>query len=353
MPGTTSLTVTNEQLTANAFHYLNTIRNVKNRPYPAVDRVLKDAEKVEGGERLIVSYEVDDHSRPTRMVTGYEQWDDFAQTTFKPGHESWAYVVQPILIAERDKILNRGKGKQIDIAKRRTKNVDEHMRRQFNQVLFKGPAASGTWTGVPGFEDFLGWNGADNSTHFIEAAASGTNTVHNIARGSYPATSHPQLHNEFGDALDAAGTNLLNLLTLINLKLRKKGGQLDPSAGVWWSSVNAMSHLKRLLRPLEQYVSGNQLDDGARMAMVYDGVEIIPEDLPDAGLSTAANPWSMLYINHKEGCKFVGQTGYIMSMDPFESISGSKVQAALMHLFGQNTNPYNGLNAVINNAETY
>lgn len=356
MPGTTSLTLSNEQLSANLFHQVEELRAMKDVPYRITEDCLSNSETIDdAGERAIVRWDVDDHSRATRVSNGYERWDDYIQPTLQPGYQTWAIVVQPVMISEVDEGKNSGKAKIIDLLRQRTENVYRHKQRQLQRVLLKGPAVSGTWTGVPGWEDFLTLNGADSTTGIIEAAASGTNTLHNVSKATYPATSHPRFHNGFRDAAGSASTNLLHNMYGLGVLLGIKDGTPKASESKWYVSENCANWLKRALRPQEQYVGSDQLDDGKRMVTMYNGTPLVPTfDLPNLGSATTANPWSALQVNWKRGVRMRFKKGWKMDWTEFSNIPGTVgVRAALCRTWGQLIALEPGLCSLVVDAEAY
>lgn len=351
---TTALTVANEFLTSTAMEHLGEIRSSRARPWPVVDHMLGPGlKKQTGGERIIGELDTNDHSQPTQVQNGYEGFDDSASPVGTPIQEDWAYAMQPIFISKRDRLINRGKAQILDLVKVRTANVEEHMRRNKSQVAFQGPAASGTWAGVAGYGDHNSFNGADSTTGLIEPAASGTNTLHGLSKASYPASIHFMLHNLFYDAAGAAQTNMLIGLYDFLVKLQQRTGGINPSSYKGYASTTALGWLKRALRSAEQYISERQLDDGGRMAMVYGGIDLHPEDLPSLGSASASNKWSFLFIDWAKGMKYLGMTDAIYAMDPFETISGTRVQAAVLHDMGNLMNLVPGLHAVLVDAEAW
>jgi hypothetical protein len=328
---------------------------MKDVKYVIAEDILANVDKIDdAGERIIVRWEVGDHSKATRVQTGYERWDDSIFATLKPGHEQWAIVVQPVMISEVDEGRNSGKAKIIDLLRQRTQNVYRHKMRQLQRVAVRGPAASGTWTGVPGWEDFLTLNGADSTTGIIEAAASGTNTLHNVSKASYPATTHPKFHNSFRDSAGAAGTNLLHNLNGINTNLVIKDGEPSPSECANYMSENGANWLKRALQPQEQYTS-EDIDTGKRRVLTYGGVKIKPTfDLPNSGSATTTNPWSSLLMNWKRGVRLRCKTGWVMDWTKFAEIPGTVgVRAAICRTWGQFVALEPGLCGLIVDAEAY
>lgn len=355
MPGTTALTYSNEQLSVNLSNQVKEARAMNHRKYPVVADVMKATDKETGGERIIVRWETDDHSEPTRVQTGYEYWNDAVQTTLTPGHETWGIVVQPVMISEVDEQKNSGPAKVLDLLKIRTGNVERHMHRNFQDVILRGAAASGTWTGVPAFADFNSLNGADITTGLLEASASGTNTIHNVSKASFPATTHPQFHNEYSDAAGAAGTNILNALYGFIVNLMVKDGEMSPAEYIGYFSPNSLKWLKRVLRAQEQYVAEGEMDDGKRTAMVYHGIRLKPvHNLPQTGANTTANPVSGYIVNWQRGIRFRAQNKWVFNWTKFMDIPGTVgVRAAILRLWGNLIGHQVGLCALLADAEAY
>lgn len=353
--GTTTVVVEDELLTTTAFSYLKELRSMKDRPYPAVDDLLKKGMQTqEGGERVIIPWEVDDHSEATQISTGYEGLVNTARPTMRSGHEDWAYIAQPVFLSRRDQLITRGKHAMIDRWKTRVKNVERHIHRILEQVMFRTAAASGSYAGHAAFSDFLSLNGADQSTGFIEAAASGTNTLHNVGKATYPASSHPQFHNLWYDGAGSFSANGLIGLYRMIVDSIDNNGDINPSDYQGYISKEAAGHLKRALRSAERYVDAKDMDDGARMSMMYHGIPLtITGRLPNSGSATTADPWSVLFVNWKEGVRFIGQSGAVMSLDPVERIPGTLVQVAVFHLMGQLVCPKPGLNALLSDADAW
>jgi hypothetical protein len=340
MPGTTAITFGNTELSANLMHQVTALNRMKDHPYPLVDDVMDTAETVDGSERVIVRWVTDDHSRATRVTTGFEVFDDFAQTTLTPGFQTWGIVVQPVFISSVDEQKNNGKAAVLKLLEERVKTVETHFKRQFQQVLLRGPAASGTWPGVPGWEDFLTLNGADGSTTgLIEAAASGTNTLHNLNKGLFPATTHEQFHNFFRDLGGTFSTTGLNGLYASIVDAQIKEGDPNGKESKWYWSRLFCELAKRSIRTLEQYVSnsGNE-DDGSRVAhMVYGGIPVRPTvELPSSGSGSTSNPWSALKVNWAQGINFKVMNGWKMEYDDFVDLPGTVgARYALKKLWGQ------------------
>lgn len=356
MPGTTAITYSNTELSVALNAQITEINRMKDHPYPAVEDAMANKDTIDGGERVIVRWTTDDHSRATRVQTGNEFFDNFAQPTLTPGFQGWGIVCQPVFISSVDETKYGGSAKVIDLLKDRTETVETHFKRQFQQVLFRGPAASGTWPGVPGWEDFLTLNGADSTTGLVEAAASGTNTLHAISKGSFPATTHEQFHNFFFDCANSFNTNGLAQLYASIIDQEVKEGAPNPSESFWYWSRNFSRFAKQSLRSLEQYVDDKPLDDGRRLAHhMYGGVKIrVTVELATTGTASTTNNWSALRVNWKKGIRLKVMKGWDGGFDPFVNLPGTVgARYALKRFWGQLIGLVPGRCALLVDAETF
>jgi hypothetical protein len=352
MPGTTAITFDDTELSAHMMNHVRDLNNMRSRPYKLVDDIMSNAESLSGSHRFTVRFDVDEHSRFTRVQSGHEIFDNWAQPTLKPGYQTWGCVVLPIFISRIDKEENQGG--VIDLLKSRTSTVVDHFRRSFQQVAVRGPAASGTWAGIAGWDDFLSLNGGDTTTGILEDQADGTNTLHAVAKASYPLATHPQFHNYFADVAGAFATNGLNALYDSTIRAQINEGDPVPSESKWYWSENFARLAKRSLRSLEHYNSDGNMDDGARVAhMVYGGipVRLVPE-MPNAGSASTTNPWSAMRVNWKKGVRFRHKKGYALDFDKFVELPGSVgTEYALGWLWGQFVGLRPGTCAVIVDGE--
>ena len=355
MPGTTSVTYGNEELSAHHAHHIARLDRMRDRPYKVTEHIMSVAEKVPNpGVRMIKRWDVERHSRFTRVQSGHEVYNTFAQPTMVPGTQTWGIVVLPVFISRVDEVQNQGG--VLNLLKERTETVHTHFRRAFEEVALRGPAASGTWTGVDGWDDFLTLNGADSSTGLLEDAADGGNTLHGIVKTSYPVATHPQFHNFFRDCAGAFATNGLNALYDSTIHNQLFEGNPSAANSKWYWSQAFAQLTKRSLRSLERYDSDGTMDDGARVShMRYGGIPVeLTTLLPNTGASTTTTPgpWSAVRVNWKDGCQFRVVSGYEMKFDPFQDLPttvGSRV--SLGWLWGQFVGHRPATCAVIADAE--
>lgn len=364
MPGTTTLTLSNEQLSANLFDQVEKLVQTKDHPYTVAEDALASAVKIPSpGERTVVRFSTHDHSQQRRAVTGHEAIPVFAQPTLTPGFQGWAAVFQPVFISKMDEQRNSGKMAVVSILDDRVRSVTRHMRRSLQQVLLKGPAASSSWGGVPEWEDHLTLNGGDSVTGIVEDQVDGTNTLHGINKATLPLATNEQLHNFFKDCAGDASANLLAAFYDITVDQAIRLGEDFNYGQVWYASGNCVKFMKQNLRSFEQYVNTDDLDDGKRRWARYNGIKVKPTaELPNAGTATTTNPWSALLINWSagdreddgSGAQLRCATGWVMDWTPFEDLPGTLgTRYALCKYWGQliSTNP--GRNGLIVDAEVF
>jgi hypothetical protein len=355
MPGSTTLVVSNESLSASTLNHRKEVANTRNLQYPFTAKWLSRAEKAEG-DVLVQPFDTHDHSRPTRLQTGYERYDDYVSTTLTPGTIGPAFLAQPVMISEIDRVKNSGRTKVIDLAKERTRNVDDHLARQAQEVNLKGPAPSGTYQGHPAWAGWLSLNGMDATNGYLEASATGTNTFFNLSKAAYPPATHPLFHNLFANLSGAVGTNGLNALYMIGVDLRIRYGALKPGRFEWYVSRDFAGFLKRTMRPQEQWTSDGDMDDGKRRVTTVDGIPIIPTlDLPQAGAvtSTAATKPSAILVDW-DSYRPSFYPGWKFDMTKWVDVPGTVgVQASLFKIGGQNMTKPVGSMAVLTNGEAF
>lgn len=347
--GTTSRTVSNEKLTATHNHYVPQIRKLHEREYPFSMRAIKGAKKITGGRAIDTGYEYGDHSDPVRVQSGFEQYNKTARPTHVAGLEHLAYVAQAAFITRKDLDENRGAAQRVNLQKSRIENVEHAFMRSIRRVALRGAASGGTYGGVPGWEDFLTFNGIDNADGFLENAAYGSqsNTVHGLSKLTYATTG--RWNNWYQDAANAAGTNLLLALhqLLILRKRYNKGGKLR-----WNFSEAAYGHLKTKIQPQEFYVGKD--NDAGREIATYSNIPIeIEDELPNTGTTTTAQPMSV-FLEDETEWEMVCQAGNIMDWTPWADVPGTVgAKASVCSLHGQFTVKTLTPFGIITRAETY
>ena len=353
---TTAITFNDESLTAAALQYLDKPVNMREVTYVAWEHAMSAKETLKTGEYIIPRWTVNRHSNPSPLTNGYEMPDLTVATVYQPGVQRPIFLVQPIMISMVDDAKYGGSGALLDVLKDRTMVVEDHMKANGQAVEFRGPAASGSWAGVSAYSGWVSLNGVDSTTGFFEAAVSGTNTLHGVSKATYPAATHPRFHNFYRDCASAAGVNLLNALHGATIAIELRAGPIRGSEMKYYAGATPAEFMKRVLRPLEQYATQKELDDGERRALQFGGSALYPiADMPTTGASSASQRWSIAGVNWKRSVtprlynNWTGGLGV-----KFASIPGTaNVRVGLMTFGGNQTANEMGVSLLITNAETF
>lgn len=301
----------------------------------------KGKPSIEGGQKVVLPYEDVDHSATTVFSNGYEPINLTVNAIGKSGEEDWLDCVRPIVISNHEKRINRGaEHKVIDLAEARTRNTLRGLRRQLHKRIF-GMASSG-------LTDLVTLNGFDESTGVFESAAFGsqTNVVHGITKAAAIAFFQNQRAAGAG-SFSANGLTGLDHIGIQGRSISDTGNKLR-----WYFSTSAIAHLKRAVRTNEQYIDTEKLDTG-KLSLLYDGRPVrINRDMPNAGGTTTASPWSAVLVDH-EAIKLYSQAGEYFRMGEMKELSGYDVMAAGLHFMGQLMAPKISTSGVLYNAEIW
>lgn len=359
MPGTQTLTLSNEQLATQLAKLLADYRRLKKYNTPVTDAFLRNAETWDGSDSILIPWEDTDHSTPTALVSGYERWNDAVSTTMTAGRMTPAWVVQPIMIAEIDELMNSGPREVINRLKKNTTNVQDHFSRNVQKVVMRGPSSSGSYVAPPSFTSWNTFNGVDFPTGFFQHVAQGGNTIHGVAQAGYAFATFPRFSNLTFDVASAAGTNLATMMFQACVQLSVNDQWPTAAECIWYCSVLLLTNLKKFMRTFEQYIDSGKgtLDDGKRMPIGPGGVPMQPiADMPLDGAQTGAAGGKMsgLLTNWKRGTKPFLFNGWKMDTTGFSDIPGTAgVKAALMKLGGNLSCQEPGLQVTLKNAEVY
>lgn len=328
-----TLTYSDEELSTTAAAYLKNERAMQDINHPFLDDMIAAKKTVEGGERLIIPWDVQRHSQTTQLSTGYEPVSLVANPVSTPGNQGWFYAIRPIIISNRDTIINRGASKQMDLLQSRVQDTERGLRAEWEDASLRG--------GVPTFSDHQTLNGFDDQTGFLEESAVGAqnNTVHAVSKATFATL--PGFQNQNFDFAGAFGANGLTGLSDMIARIKDVTTERTQLRG--YASIQGELNLKRVVQTQERYTT--ELDAG-KQVLVYDGIPIkVTSRLPNSGTVTTADPWTFLFVDWS-AVRFIGQTGWVMNMDQFREISGHVTRAAFMHLFGQFTVEHFGSHAV-------
>jgi hypothetical protein len=304
----------------------------------------KGKPSIEGGNRLTIGLNFSEHSETTELVTGYEPINYNITEIGTPGIDDWADAIRPVLISGHDKRINRGsEHKLLDIVEERGKATMSAFRRQLHKRKW---GLQNT-----GLSDINTLNGFDFTDGFLEAAAIGSqsNVVHGISKATYAFSVGWQ-----NSVFDGAGSFNLNGLTgldfmMIDIMTKR---EIETGKACWYASTSAFANLKRAVRSQEQYVDARMLDTGM-LSLTYNGYKVLPNrDMPNAGATTTADPWSFAFIDHESIKNTVNGSDYFRTGE-FVSQSGYDVSAAPIHLMMQYMTDYLGTSAVLFDADAW
>lgn len=324
----TTITYPDEFFTTTAAYHLKALRPQQFRVNRVAEAFLSMKAPAEG-ERVIIPFDVNEHSRTTRVVHGYESADMTFQTIFKPGTEEWAFFQRPVGYSWVDDAKNSGRAKLISQIESRTANTSEALLQQLERQLLKGT--------VTALSDIKTLNGADVATGFIEAAAVGaqTNVVHNISKATYAA--RPQFQNQFYDMLGDFSAN--GLPGLRDGHTRVKELTKDPTKLKGFCSINAGINYGNIVQPQERYMPKDGTD-AVNMTTVIDGIKYeMSHAMPNDGTATgvADKEWSFLLLD-MDKIKLNTFPGLAMDMTPWRDVGGGhNVKVCFFKFGGQTT----------------
>lgn len=354
--GTTAITFSDESLSAAALAYMSDPQNMREVTYLGWDHAMANKATLKASEYIIPRWTVHRHSVPSALANGYEMPDLTVNPVYQPGVQRPMFVVQPVMISGVDEAKFGGAGALLDILKDRVGVTMDHMKADGQAVTFRGPASSGSWAGVSAYTGWVPYNGTDTSTGFFEAAASGTNTIHGVSKASYPVATHARFHNFYRDIGSAAGVGLLNGLHGAITTIELRDGPIRASELKVYCGVTPAEYMKRVLRPLEQYTTQKELDDGQRRGLQFAGTAMYPiADMPTNGGSTASQKYSVMGINTKMSVKanlynnWQGGMGVKFAMVP----GTANVRVALFTFGGNNVGNEMGGSFLLTNAEVF
>lgn len=301
----------------------------------------------EGGELLLESWAVDEHSTPTVLTTGYETIVLDVTTVDIVAQWGWFSAVMPVVIAGKEERINSGKNAVASILDRREKAVMGGFRRKFNQQFFAGS--------VPGFSALKTINGIDYASDggFLEYAAVGaqTNTVGGLSKTTYAAL--PGCQNQVYNCANSFNSNGLAAMIHCNQKIKARH-PLDQKGDAWFLSEAFSQNMKRSLMAYERYVDGASGKDPGQLFEMWDGVPCYVETyLPNAGASTVTYKVSAVCLSMDFLRTFWHPQGFFEMTEFKDCRPQQDVRAALVLVMCQNTIAHFGCQGLIYNGDTF
>lgn len=343
-----AITYPDEFFTTTAAQHLKHLRSQQFRPNRLAAEFLQKAVNVDGGERVIIPFDVQEHSVTTQIVTGYEAADTNVQTIFAPGYDTWAFNTRPVIYSWVDDAKNSGSKKLIDIIKSRVENTELALMQQLERRLLRQQA-------IAAMSDINTLNGDDETGGFLEAGGGVTvgtqdNTVHNVSKLTY--ASLVGFQNQIGDASGDASANLIGALARIHNRVQE--GTKDATQLSGFVSLDAAENFIRLTQSQAQY--GQGAVDPIALTIKAAGLTYKQcSNMPDAGTVTGSNndEWSFLIVDHA-AIKLQILKGLKFAMTPWRDVGGGHdAKLCFFRFGGQLTIQDWRSSAVLIGADTY
>ncbi len=338
----TTIIADDELLTTTAFNRLDHIRQMQFRVQRFAQNMLEHKGTIDGGERLIIPWDVQEHSETTQHVTGYEPVKMNFSPVMKPGNDGFFFAIRPVAWSWVDKAKNSGKQKVMDLVEKRVTNTEKALMVQLEQQWLQANVAS--------MSDLNTINGFDTGDGFLEddVVGSQTNTVHNISKGTYSLL--PGFQNQRFDIGGSYSTDGLVGARTVSWEVDELTD--DPTNIMLYSSKAGELNYLRTVQGQERYTGEER--DGAKQGVVIAGRRSIKvPNLPNAGGTTASSPWTHLWLDH-DVVKFMGFSSLVMDMTPFAPVGGGQqVSAAFFRIAGQTAIHHFGTSGVAYNGEAY
>jgi len=335
-----------EFLSTTSFNYLQKRRSLQSQPHPLLETLLKAKQKNEGGDLLIVPFDVRRVNRigGTRWITGYESVLMDFQRIHEAGNVGQAFTVYPIPWSMVDEQKNSSAQRQISLIEEYTKDVHDDAEENAETHFLQG--------GITAMADWQTFNGDDVADGFLESIAPGAqnNVVQDFNKASFAAL--PGANNQFGDINGTFSTAGLSTLREHQVRLRSltKGGRL---AGI--ASIMGATNYGRAVQASERYTAG-----GADAVSMIEEISIggimykISRFMPNAGPVTgvATQEWSFLTID-LEAAFIKAFAGMSFDQEPFQRIPGTGTSIALVHVAGQLVIIFFGSCGIIRGGDTW
>ena len=317
-------------------------------PFLSISKKLGKIRTFDGGYKLVVPVETQEHSQLTVLSSGWEALDLSVRDATQQAEYDWMRLAMPVLISGREEAENSGERAIIDLAEVRYKNALSALMRKINQQIVGNTvtdlATLGTINGNTA--------GQGVSTGFLEdaAPASQGNTMGGLSHGLAVG-----LQNQFANAGNDFSANGIGAM----YELEAKASTLMPADGdggrfhLTLASPNGYVNYRQALFAQERYVDAKTLDASGVQSLQFSSGVIMPERAMDvaAGAGSAgSNTMAMLNLDaiylHVHGDADFKFTG-------FEDISGYDGRYGRILFMGGLCASHLGSSALLVNGETF
>lgn len=328
----TTVAVQNELFSTASFNALSKapIKSMRDvQTFVAKDMLTIGSSTVEGGHRFEGAYSFEEHVfAPTELFYNdpYKQFSTASQTQMRPYFEDWMANVTPLFMSGLEKNHNRGPGKKQDIVAHRTLTTRNAWMRWLEQAWTQGAVANGTYVpsaGARGFSGLNPGNGIDISTGFFEEGAN--NTIHGLARSSYPAATYPLAHPILMDFQNSVSAYVIDQVVRARLTAKRRG--IDLAGGSKfrrYGSDDFIAHMQKVFRNAVQTVRVADGETSLTEIPVFLGGEVLPVTLPSTGSVSTTYPMSFLGVTWgDDGVELIMQSGWDVAMTQWMDMPGA------------------------------
>jgi len=338
----------------------NGTKSMRHLATPIADRLIKTKGVYTGAHTIRVPFNLGPrHTVATALTlaTQFKDVNSVANVQLSSGYDQPFWLAQPIFIGGIDLAMEAASEAGLQkLTKIRTDDVMQHLEDSLQKAVMRGTIASGSWSpdaSVQAFNGINALNGIDFSTGFFEEASSGNNTVHNVARSSYPATTHARFHNVVADFGDAVSTAFYDQMVLAQLTAQIRG--FDYGGADAFGTTAFLQNVSKVQRQGLQYATIGEGQQQYGISAVL-GKPVTPcIDMPTNGANTGTNQFSMMMTPFGEsGVQLLLHPKWSFTMRPWTPIPGKiDCQVAFICVAGQLVTTAPGSALIGVNGETY
>lgn len=328
---------------------------------PITARLLATRGQYDGSHTIKMAFNLGPrHSLPTpiSLNSQFGELRSVANVQLSPGFDTPFFVAQPAFMGVMDETYQTASAEQrIQLAKMRTDDVAQHLEDSLEKATMRGTTTSGSWVPDIAVQALAGANlinGVDFQG-FLEELDSQTNTIHNVAKSSYPATTHPRFHHLVCDFANSVSTTFFD--EFIDMQTRAVLRGFDLGKADLFHSEAVIRHIAKVQRT--SYLQVNTMDGGAqgyKIPLIMGKQSTPCANMPTNGATTATYPISLAGITFGEGgIQFLTHKDWNMTVVPWRELGGLHLQAKVMFikLGGQIVNHVPGAHFTGVRGETY